>query len=641
MLHINDPMSNQPKTDTAAETSSGIKRITKACGSCRQSKVRCDGNNPCARCKGLGKACSYQDRPKEPTEDRLERLEQEIPMLKEQISVLQNREVSSNYVSERGNGHGLTSIVAVPPPPTHRLFPSTHTSPTAASTAAITSPLSSTSEQHQRKRKRSHLQVRKDPVPDFVSKGLIAEDIARSCFDTFFQGCDRFVPIFDPAYDTFESIRARSVILFNAIINVGCSIRGNAEPQLPHVLNFELKKLLNLVVLGHESQTLETVQALLLIACYSTERSLLLSFATKVALDLDLPDAFERLTRHMLPLGMNEQDQCTAPEDSADLTRRARTWFGLLVLENILHVDAGKLPIFAAKGGARRSRVLLQQATSTALDLRLLSQVELNYLRTRIHDTFETFPDTTDEDILDQVRDAKLDLDLWYTDWRSAIESSSAAGHERPSLLVNLTIQWHWSEAMAYFRALKCLGTENVEAMSSTGRSLLQLAKMALKKHLAVTIDESNQYLANLRYAMDFVWAKCAFCFLLLLKLSRLVPDSIDDSYRLLEDGNKLLRSLTNASTSAGSNTSRLYLQVLSTSIDKYARALRDNGDNANSGQAMFFWEASNANNELQSFVPEQFVFEWDFPGLTLFSSPTAWQDFFDDFLFGDGGTEN
>lgn len=142
---------------------------------------------------------------------------------------------------------------------------------------------------------------------------------------------------------------------------------------------------------------------------------------------------------------------------------------------------------------------------------------------------------------------------------------------------------------------------------------------------------------------MDFVWAKCAFCFLLLLKLSRLLPERMEENSRLLEDGNRLLQSLTSVGTSAGSNTSRLYLQVLSMSIDKYRRALRENENTQSNGSqgAIFFWESrTDANKELQSFVPEQFVFEWDFPGLTLFSSPTAWQEFFDDFLLGFNGHE-
>lgn len=32
---------------------------------------------------------------------------------------------------------------------------------------------------------------------------------------------DRYIPIFDPKYDTFESVRYRSSILLNAICTIG------------------------------------------------------------------------------------------------------------------------------------------------------------------------------------------------------------------------------------------------------------------------------------------------------------------------------------------------------------------------------------------------------------------------------------
>lgn len=78
-------------------------------------------------------------------------------------------------------------------------------------------------------------------------------------------------------------------------------------------------------------------------------------------------------------------------------------------------------------------------------------------------------------------------------------------------------------------------------------------------------------------------------------------------------------------------------------SIEKYRRALEQNGLTTTvpgAGPTTFFWETADANTELQSFGPESFVFEWDSPGLTLFSSPTVWQEFFDDFLLGFGGPE-
>ena len=503
----------------------------------------------------------------------------------------------------------------------------------------VTSPVSTASTTEPgRKRKRSQLELQQQVCIDFVSSATLSIDSALTQYDAFFQGCDRFIPIFDPSYDTFDAVRSRSGFLFNAICTIGSSINEQSGSRTPHQLNFELKKQLNLIVLSQEPHTVETVQALLVMACYSSERSLILSFATKIALELTLHEAFEKLTRKLMPTSTKAVDI----GDQAKLTRMSRVWFGLLVLENILHVDAGKLPTFTSKGGARRCRVLLQQPHATTLDLRLLSQVELNYIRARIHDTLASNGYERDEDILDDIRDARIDIHLWFNDWTNVISSSALAGSEKPSLLVNLAVQRHWSDAMAVFRALKCLGTDNVDAMSQTGRDLLEMAKQSLKSHLALTIDGSNTYLANLRYSMDFVWAKCAFCFLLLLKLARLLPESEDGSWQLLTDGQALLQQLSSAGSGAGSSASRLYLQVLSMSLEKYGRALRGEGESiANNDGTMFFWESGDANNELQSFVPDQFIFEWDFPGLTLFSSPTAWQEFFDDFMLGFGNHDN
>jgi hypothetical protein len=493
--------------------SSGIKRIPKACGACRSSKVRCDGRQPCSRCQNLRKECTYTERPTNPNEDRFERVEQDIQRLNEHIVGLQRQlsslSLSSSSTQQDGEISSISNYSGVLTP-TANMLPSSRpvasaqsaysASPAAASSGAFTSPTSMSHDQPLPKRKKIGLQIRQDTPLDFLAKGLVSEEAAKRYFDIFFKGCDRFVPVFDPTHDTFDSIRYRSSILFDAIIHIGCSIQGDSNSQLPHLLNFELKKLLNQVVLNQGGHSLETVQALLVTACYSPERSLILSLATRLALDLELPEAFERLRRRLVTFESSSQEGATNAGELAVLMRRSRTWFGLLVLENILHVDAGKLPAFAPKGGVRRCRILLQQPFATALDLRLLSQVELNHLRAKIHDTFETaISDSTEDEVLDEVRNAKIDLDLWYSDWQSAIGTSPIAGSERPSLLTNLTVQYHWSEAMAAFRALKCFGTENIDAMSVSGRTILEMAKVALKKHLAVTVEQPNTYLSDLR----------------------------------------------------------------------------------------------------------------------------------------------
>lgn len=188
----------------------------------------------------------------------------------------------------------------------------------------------------------------------------------------------------------------------------------------------------------------------------------------------------------------------------------------------------------------------------------------------------------------------------------------------------------------------------NNRAMSPPSRAILQEAKTTAQKHLALITAKPNFYLAQLRYAMEFVWAKCAFCFLLLLKLSRLLPEpeQSEEHLDLLERGETILSELEDAGSRPGSN---IYLRILRVSIEKFGRTVRgncvhhdgglrdDDGDDssgaaARDSSARPFWEVFDAQTDLQAFVPDEFVSEWDFPGLNLFYFPTAWQDFFGDF---------
>jgi hypothetical protein len=412
--------------------------------------------------------------------------------------------------------------------------------------------------------------------------------------------------------------------------------------QTSQFLSFELKKWLNVVIMSRKEHCLETVQALLVTACYSSDRSFIISFAARMALDLELPEAYEELTRRLVA---KEYPEWTSHSDDKakelSLMRQTRTWFSLLVLEHILRLDAGKFPGFSLKSGVRRCRILLHHGISTTLDLRLLSQVELTFLRARIHDSFSDYKNREDTDITDLIRDAKIDLDVWLRDWLRTIESYPSASPETPSLVLNLKVQKAWAETGCLGKAVRSMGIQNIAAMTAEERNVLHMVKESLKKHLELMVSDPQHYLSGFRFAMDFVWAKCAFSFLLHLKLNRLLPDTDEENYRLLTQGTNLVSELNKVGTSGGGSTSKLYLQVLNMSVEKYGRALQEYQQNPGatgpSTSPGYFWGTLNAQAELESFVPEQFVFEWDFPGLTLFSSPTVWDDFFDEFLMGNG----
>ncbi|KAJ6118167.1 transcriptional regulator family: Fungal Specific TF [Penicillium samsonianum] len=660
-------------------------------------KVKCDGERPCTRCQKLEKQCVFFEIPKDPVSERIESVESEVQYLRQQLdemrellqqsrsqptpksqlthspSHLRDRQQQVAHESARGssgshyphsqdnpqdgfpnipvassvgytNGHQYQRSMPGSMP---ALSPNeTSAQPLYASNRIITRPP---------KRKRSGFEIRDEPIADFIDKGLITLECAMSYFHTFFGGCDRYIPIFDPQYDTFDSIRSRSSILLNAICTIGCMVETRSGGgSMSDVLHAELKKWINVIIQNKELNCLESVQAMLVVACYSTERSLILSFATRMAMDLELHEAFDELIQR---LALQSEDMAYALphqmfEEERALMWNARTWFGLLVLEHIFRVDGGKPPGIRLKGNARRCRVLLSHPSSTILDLRLFSQVELNILRGMTHsvnlgatsnlysianvgDALGGNTSLDGQSIADYVQDMKIELDLWFdSDWLRII-ACVAATDEKPSLLVALRVQKCWAEMMLNCKALRSMGVENVAAMSTTERTILLTAKASARRHLRLIIADPDFYLAKLKYAMDFVWAKCAFSFLLLLKLSRLTPERDEEHQELLEQGNRLLDELSKAGASGTqSGAGNIYLQILKVSIEKYGRALMEAQQPSSGGPAATspFWELFDAQADLQCFVPEQFVSEWDFPGLNLFYFPTAWQDFFGDF---------
>lgn len=469
--------------------------------------------------------------------------------------------------------------------------------------------------------------------------GLITADEAETYFTTFFQGCHQYVPIFDPQFDSLESIRGRSAILFSTICATGCRILRGSDSQQWHLLDFHLKRVLNATI-GMSEKSLEAIQALLVRACYVSERSLLVTLATRLAIDTGLPEAYEDMTARYAPLSGSTRPPSA---DDASLMRRTRTWLHLLNLVYILHVDASDLLSIRFRGDVRRCRVLLESPLSTDLDLHLISQVELNVLRAGSHAALSNNFSLSDDEVMDIIKDAKIDIDVWFHDWIRIFERTPA---RKSWLSQQLRIQQCWADAMTLCRSVRVSGIENVEAMSIMQRDILVMAKNALKKHLHIIIEEPREYLRNLRFAMDFVWAKCAFCFLLLLKLSMLIGDEDEQANRgLVQHGRTLLAELS-ASSSTGhggrSSTSRVYLQLLQTGIEKFSRTvLNENitppglsapGTGAATPRQRQ-GQGDGEHNELESFVPEQFIFEWDFPGLTLFSSPTTGTGWLDEFL--------
>ncbi|CZR49416.1 uncharacterized protein FPRO_08843 [Fusarium proliferatum ET1] len=637
MSQIHQP-SEAATSQTAPSSRIRKKRLPKACLACRQSKVKCNGSRPCSRCCQLQKTCQFVERPKEDHELKLEALQREIEFLKSQLQSYSSSVMErspTTYPAEDQPPFMTASRTDVPAHGVYTSAPARVPLQPVGSTCT-SSPDTATFLNRAQGRSRSAFET--DTVaPTTAELGIdMKDDEARLYFNAFFSGCDRYVPVFDQRFDTMEAIRNNSALLFITICSVGCRVLNGTSSRW-RALALQTQRLLNAAIVNPLMGSLETVQAILVQACYAGERALLIAIATRMALDLGFPEAYDTLIAESVlgDMQMDNTDQATYSDNTMHM-RKTRVWLHLLVMSYILHVDAGGMPTFKFRGASRRCRVLLQSPLATGMDHYLFAQVELNVLRAKIYASLPQSSHLSDEEILDLVKDAKLDIDVWFQDW---IRISQPHHESMPWFVPNLSVQRCWADNMALCRAVRAAGVENVNVMSPIQKNMLSMTRASLQQHLDIIIQEPRIYLKSIRYAMDFVWAKNTFCCLLLLKLSALLPDTDKLqtqglSNELIVKASILLQELELVAAAGHkddtrSNTSSLYLQLLKTSIQKYKRWLGQDEEGPGGGQTSFpLTQERNCDNELESFVPDQFVFEWDFPGLTLFSSPineTGW----------------
>lgn len=101
----------------------------------------------------------------------------------------------------------------------------------------------------------------------------------------------------------------------------------------------------------------------------------------------------------------------------------------------------------------------------------------------------------------------------------------------------------------------------------------------------------------------------------------------------LITDAKTLLRELSQIRGS-----SNIYLRILSLSVEKFERALRGDfpqSESRGSAQQRADMDGLDAEMDLQSYVPKEFILEWNFPGLTFCWIPFEFGELFMDFGAG------
>ncbi|GJJ06660.1 hypothetical protein Clacol_000855 [Clathrus columnatus] len=134
-------------------------------------------------------------------------------------------------------------------------------------------------------------------LTDFLpSQGLVSDAEAQELYHIFFSGCHLFIPLFDPAYDTYEGLKERTPFCFDAILAVASKIRSGNGPPTPTFFKCleEAQGIARSTLFGPIVRK-EAVQAMLLLSAWSTNGWLPCGHAMRMALDLGLHRALDKL----------------------------------------------------------------------------------------------------------------------------------------------------------------------------------------------------------------------------------------------------------------------------------------------------------------------------------------------------------
>lgn len=146
-----------------------------------------------------------------------------------------------------------------------------------------------------------------------------------------------FVPIFCLRYDNYASVAARSAFLFDAIVAVGCRAEEGPSSSSYQKLSSILRERTASLVLNHTAdfpESVESVQALIVVASYSENGWLLASLALRLAMQLSLPSAMDSL---LVKMSARNKGTGEPPVDEEErrLYRAVRVWWGAFNLEHM------------------------------------------------------------------------------------------------------------------------------------------------------------------------------------------------------------------------------------------------------------------------------------------------------------------
>ena len=209
---------------------------------------------------------------------------------------------------------------------------------------------------------------------------------------SFFSGCNVFIPVFDPTYDTYDGLMERTPWTFDALLAVAAKIRSGTGPLIPAFYKCleEAQGIARSSLFGPVVRK-EAVQGMLLLAAWSTNGWLPSGHAMRMALDLGLHRALEKLADDGGKKRSEEEERNLGASPLLSLYTRApliicapvsavvsaRIWLCLYWFDHQMSLGTGRPIVLRDESSIKHCRLLLSHPMASPTDVRLVSQVEL------------------------------------------------------------------------------------------------------------------------------------------------------------------------------------------------------------------------------------------------------------------------
>ncbi|EJD03045.1 uncharacterized protein FOMMEDRAFT_20217 [Fomitiporia mediterranea MF3/22] len=364
-----------------------------------------------------------------------------------------------------------------------------------------------------RKRKKAEPTPR-NAFPHVVEKGLVTDAEARELYHVFFSGCHIFIPLFDPSYDTYEGLKERTPWTFDAILAIASKIRSGTSALTPTFYKCleEAQGIARSSLFGPIVRK-EAVQGMLLLAAWSTNGWLPSGHAMRMALDLGLHRALEKLA--------DPHAKRRSEEEERDLVVSARIWLCLYWFDHQMSLGTSRPIVLRDESSIRHCRLLLTHPMASPTDVRLISMVELIAQKTQIYETLTPLNGQVNHSTLQFIRRANVALDKWWAD-NNELHARTLDEDSLPRKI--LAGELHYAKLW-----LVCLALRGVswDKMPFEQRELAFDAKDAASTCLSIFLN-SPSYRAALRYAVHDSLVTAAFSGLFLLKMANLFPSDLD-----------------------------------------------------------------------------------------------------------------